>query len=74
MHEYYTENNNVWQTDETRLPIIEQLKHVLDLDAEIDNMNKDSCVVDYNEWAKKEQNLYEELYSSIGKNLRWWWD
>ena len=34
MHEYYSAGNNVWQTDETRLPIIEQLKRVLDLDDE----------------------------------------
>lgn len=74
MHEYYTENNNVWQTDETRLPIIEQLKHVLDLDAEIENMAEDSCIIDYKEFDKKEQDLYEELYSSIGKNIQWWWD
>ena len=25
-------------------------------------------------WCKREQELYEEIYNSIGKNLRWWWD
>ena len=74
MHEYYTENNNVWQSDETRLPIIEQLKHVLNLNDKIENMSEDSCIVDYKEFDKKEQELYEELYSYIGKYLRWWWD
>jgi hypothetical protein len=92
MYEYYTEDNCVWQTDETRLPIIEQLKHILDINAEIeqrdDNLgveyiHKDGkCTIiypdDFNEradrWLKKEQELYEELYSSIGKHLRWWWD
>ena len=93
MYEYYTENNNVWQADEKRLMVIEQLKHVLDLEAEIDQMELDcddvkvvhkdgvlTCVFpdDYNErcqkYEEKEQGLYEELYSSIGKNLRWWWD
>ena len=38
MHEYYVAGNNVWQTDETRLPTIEQLKHVLDLQDELDNL------------------------------------
>ena len=97
MHEYYSERNNVWQDDETRLPIIEQLKHILDLEAEIDRMQDDRyggvefvhengvckaiCTKDYDDyrermdkWCKREQELYEEIYNSIGKNLRWWWD
>ena len=93
MHEYYTAGNNVWQTDETRIPIIEQLQHILDLEVEIDRMQDDDngveyirkdgkveCVYpdDFGERIKKheerEQQLYEELYSSIGRNLRWWWD
>lgn len=93
MHEYYTENNNVWQSDETRLPIIEQLQHILDLEAEIDQMQDDDNGIkyihdghkvtaiypdDYKErvqkWCDREQELYQELYSSIGRDLRWWWD
>lgn len=93
MHEYYVEGNNVWQADETRLPIIEQLKHILDLEAEIDRMQGDDDDIeyihedgkvriifpdDYNERMdrrfKREQELYEEIYNSIGKNLMWWWD
>ena len=93
MHEYYTANNNVWQADEKRLLIIEQMKHILDLDAEIDKMQDDNngvayvhtdgkveCIFpdDFKERCKqheeKEQALYEELYGSIGKHLRWWWD
>jgi hypothetical protein len=74
MYEYYTENNNVWQSDETRLPIIEQLKHVLDLNSEIDNLSEDIGIIDYKEFDKKERELYEELYSYIGKYLQWWWD
>ena len=93
MLEYYTERNNVWQSDETRIPIIEQLQHILDVEAEIDRMQDDNNGVefihedgkvraiypdDYKErveqWTKREQELYEELYNSIGKNLRWWWD
>lgn len=93
MYEYYTENNNVWQSDESRLPIIEQLQHVIDLEAEIDRMQDDNNGVEFihedgkvtaiypddfservKKWTDREQELYEELYGSIGKNLRWWWD
>lgn len=96
MHEYYSNDNIVWQSDETRKPIIEQLQHILDLEAEIkeiDRMRNDKCGIeckfdngvytvtfpdDYKEridkWDKREQELYEELYSLIGKHLRYWWD
>lgn len=93
MYEYYSAGNNVWQDDETRLPIIEHLKHILDIDEEIDQIECDNCGIEYvhedgvckavlpdnikeriHNSVKKEQELYEELYSSIGKNLRWWWD
>ena len=93
MHEYYVAGNNVWQDNEKRLMIVEQLKRVLDLNEEIDKMQyedggvqyihengKVTCVFpdNYKEYVmnreKREQGLYEELYDSIGKNLRWWWD
>lgn len=93
MHEYYTERNNVWQDDETRLPIIEQLKHILDLEEEIARMQDEDFGVEYihkngvctavypddykermQKWSDREQELYHEIYNSIGKNLRWWWD
>ena len=73
MYEYYSEGNNVWQVDESRLQIVEQLKHVLDLDAEIDMVSNDLSE-DFKKREEREQGLYEELYSSIGKNIRWWWD
>lgn len=94
MHEYYSAGNNVWQIDESRLQIVEQLKHVLDLQAEIEKTEEDSCGAEYVyeddelvkiifpddhskrvlENEKKEQELYDELYSHIGKYLKWWWD
>lgn len=93
MHEYYSNGNNVWQTDETRLSIIRQLQHILDLEAEIDRTQVDDngveyihekgvckviCPDDYKERIekcyKREQELYEELYGSIGRDLRCWWD
>lgn len=94
MYEYYSAGNNVWQVDESRFEIVEQLKHVLDLQAEIDRMQEDDCGAEYIykgeevvkvihpddykdrvlNWYEKEQELYQELYSYIGKYLRWWWD
>ena len=38
MYEYYSAGNNVWQTEETLNPIIESLKHVLDLQEELDHL------------------------------------
>ena len=72
MHEYFSAGNNVWQTDETRLPIVEQLKHVLDLYKELDGLwgkNKD-----YMDSLKREQELYEEIYSYVGCHIKKWWD
>ncbi len=39
MYEYYSAGNNVWQTDETLQPIISQLKHILDLQDELDHLH-----------------------------------
>ena len=72
MYEYFSEDNNVWQTDETRLPIVEQLKHVLDLYDELDNLWESDK--DYASSLTREWELYEEIYSYIGTNLKSWWD
>lgn len=93
MHEYYSAGDNVWQTDETRLPIVEELKYVLDMYEEIDRLENDHLGLEwimedgnikfihpegYMEKHKEKEDriteLYEEIYSSIGKNLRNWWD
>ena len=94
MHEYYKAGNNVWQTDETLLPTIDELKHVLDLQEELDNVFKDvpapemtvndnkSLTFTWSEEARKlsdeaykrHDELYEEIYSYIGKHLQGWWD
>lgn len=47
MHEYYSEGNNVWQADESRFQIIEQLKYILDLQAEIDRLEDDDYGLEY---------------------------
>ena len=38
MYEYYTKRNNVWQTDETLVLIVESLGHVLALNDELDHL------------------------------------
>lgn len=70
MHEYYSAGDNVWQMDESRLEIVEQLKYVLDLNDEIDRL-EDIWTL---ESIDKINELYEELYGSIGKNIQRWWD
>jgi hypothetical protein len=83
MYEYYHDGNNVLQTDETRIPILDQLSHVLDLQYELDHLYDDlePAIIDYTkdgswtvsrnkESATKVQALLEkesELYKSIYK-------
>lgn len=90
MYEYFSAGNNVWQTDETRLPITEQLKHVLDLYEEMDHLyeaypssyivNDDSSVTimdgcqNYINREKRRQELFEEIYSYVGCHIQEWWD
>ena len=38
MYEYFSAGNCVWQTDETLLPTIDELKHVLDLQYELEHL------------------------------------
>ena len=73
MHEYFSAGNNVWQTDETRLPIVEQLKYVLDLYDAIDNIWT-SDTLGYDQCRNKEFELYQKLYSYVGEHLQEWWD
>lgn len=91
MYEYFSERNNVWQTEESLNEILDQLEHVLDLYEEMDSLwddyesnlitNEDGSVTVTDEGGKKysairnrEQELYEEIYSYIGKYIQWWWD
>ena len=41
MYEYYKAGNNVWQSDETLLPTIDELKYVLDLQYELEHLHDD---------------------------------
>lgn len=91
MYEYFSERNNVWQSDESLNEILEQLKHILDLYEELDGLwdnyssnlikNEDGSVTVTDEGSKKylaiktrEQELYEEIYSYIGRTIQYWWD
>lgn len=79
MYEYYSAGNNVWQTDETRVPICAQLNHVLQLQEEIEHIydkvevNKLSVEGTTN-ILKKESELYKSIYTFIGEHLEEWWD
>ena len=67
MYEYYLSADFVWQTDETRITIVEQLQHVLELNEELKRA-MDEC--DDN----RERELYKEIYSYIGEHITYWWD
>lgn len=41
MYEYYSAGNNVWQSEESLNEVLMSLKHVLDLQEELDNVFKD---------------------------------
>lgn len=91
MYEYYTARNNVYQSDESLLSLIDSLKYVLDLDNELEHLwddhirghvvNKDGSITSTEESAKsfidkskREQELYQEIYSHIAYNIMTWWD
>lgn len=93
MREYYSKGDNVWQVDESRLEIIDQLQHVLDLEEELKCVQNDTCCefvyegdkligwnmpTDSSERLERNerrvQELYEEIYGYIGKNIQCWWD
>jgi hypothetical protein len=83
MYEYYSAGNNVWQTDETRVPICVQLNHVLQLQEEIDHLYDDieesisehkASPVEVQKTWEKESELYKDLYKFIGEHIEEWWD
>lgn len=63
MLEYYETNINVWQTDESLIPLIESLKDTIAINEQIV-----ACEI------KDESRLYKEFYNSIGENILQWWD
>lgn len=79
MYEYYSAGNNVMQTDETRIPILDQLSYILELQYDIDHLYDDEKYAKYSVeeatslW-KKESELYKSIYTFIGEHLEEWWD
>lgn len=78
MYEYYTARNNVYQSDESLLPLIDSLKHVLDLDNELEHLwddhvgghvvNEDGSISATEESAKSfidRSKREQELYREI---------
>ena len=61
MLEYYSDGHNVLQTDDSRLCIIKQLQHILDIESEINRLEEAIS----SEAEHKISELYVELYKSI---------
>ena len=82
MYEYYTARNNVWQSDESLLPLIDSLKYVLDLDDELEHLwddhvhghiaNEDGSISATEESVKNFVNKSkreQELYAEIYNHI-----
>ena len=87
MYEYYVAGNNVWQDDATKNPIVAELKHVLDLEAERreiwgeyynfddDEEESDQEIIDrVNSYNEREERLYRDIYEYIGTHMLGWLD
>lgn len=82
MYEYYTARNNVYQSDESLLPLIDSLKYVLDLDNELEHLwddhirghvvNEDGSITSTEESAKSfidKSKREQELYQEIYNHI-----
>ena len=80
MHEYYTAGNNVWQSDETKIPIIEQLNKILELEKELDRLEymdfgvtyvfengkvTCTCPDNFNEKYRKNEEEIQQTYEEL---------
>lgn len=59
MHEYFSSCTDIWQTEESRAQIIEQLQHVLDLWGKIDTL-----------WENYNNSIIRNEDGSIAQNKR----
>ena len=64
MYEMYEDRDIVWQSDESRQQIADQLKEIIDLDNEIEAFTPP--------WEEEE--LLRQIYIKIGENIQYWWD
>lgn len=77
MYEYYSSGYNVVQCDESRLKIVEQLNHVMDLQIELESVYSDEgkyAQCNAADRMAREEELYKEIYCYIGENILNWWD
>ena len=77
MYEYYNEGDNVWQEDSSRLKNVNQLLKAIDLFEEINRFEENANPKDYakiDDYLAAEQKTYDDFYTFLGKNIRWWWD
>lgn len=78
MYEYYNEGDNVWQCDESRLKNVNQLLKAQDLLNETYKFeNSEYELEDFksvDDYLAAEQKAYDDFYTFLGKNIRWWWD
>lgn len=82
MYEYYTARNNVYQSDESLLSLIDSLKYVLDLDNELEHLwddhirghvvNEDGSITSTEESVKSfidKSKREQELYREIYNHI-----
>lgn len=82
MYEYYTARNNVYQSDESLLSLIDSLKYVLDLDNELEHLwddhirghviNEDGSITSTEEGAKSfidKSKREQDLYREIYNHI-----
>lgn len=78
--DYYSCGDNVWQTDETRDPIVETLRTAYRLGMEA--VARDDMAPNIKDWTtedfiaddKEVQEAYVKFFSYIAANMRSWWD
>lgn len=69
MYEYYTSNNNVWQSDDSLKKVINTLKAAIDKHAALEEWYWND-----NGLTKEEEEAIFDFYDYIGKNITLWWD
>ena len=82
-YEYYNQNKNVWQCEESRQRVLDELKENLILNEELENLfDKHEFLYEFQKESypsckdifNKEKELYQKIYTTIGKNIMNWWD
>ena len=78
--DYYSCGDNVWQTDESREPIVETLNTAYHLGMEA--VARDDMAPNIKDWTtedfivddKEVQEAYVKFFSYVAANMRSWWD